>query len=103
MARPNVPPLSAENVEKTSGLPLPKARKVTPAVDSFRPRYAAIVERFGQKKSDAEMPMNEKRKTRTMIKPRPTSGFRGAGVSAYHRSYGTARRAVWRIVSRCLG
>ena len=38
MAKPNVPPFNAAKVEKTSGLPLPNARKVTPAVDSFSPR-----------------------------------------------------------------
>lgn len=65
IAKLNVPLLSAENVEKTSGLPFPNARNVTPAVDSFSPRYAAIVARFGQKKSEADIPMKEKRKART--------------------------------------
>jgi len=49
----------AENVEKTSGLPFPNARKVTPAVVSLNPRYVAIVDKFGQKKSEATIPMKE--------------------------------------------
>jgi hypothetical protein len=53
--------LSALNVEKTSGEPLPNARKVTPAVDSPRPSLSATVARFGQKKSEAVMPIVEKR------------------------------------------
>jgi hypothetical protein len=73
---PNVPPLSAAKVENTSGLPFPNARNVTPAVDSLRPRYEAMVERFGQKKSEAEMPMNENRKARRNNRPSATSGLR---------------------------
>ena len=69
MASPKVPPRSAEKVLKTSGLPLPKARKVTPAVDSLNPRYDAIVDRFGQKKSDAEIPMKENKKTSMRMSP----------------------------------
>ena len=38
MASPKVPSFNAEKVEKTSGLPFPNARNVTPAVDSFSPR-----------------------------------------------------------------
>ena len=52
----------AEKVEKTSGEPFPNARKVTPATSSSRPRMVEIVARFGQKKSDAPIPMVEKRK-----------------------------------------
>lgn len=37
-ARPMVPLLTAEYVEKTSGEPLPNAKKVTPAVDSDSPK-----------------------------------------------------------------
>jgi len=94
IARPKVPPFNAEKVEKTSGLPFPKARNVTPAVDSVRPRYAAIVDRFGQKKSEAEIPMKEKRKMRMNMYPRATSGLRCAGVSVNHVWEATAKRGV---------
>jgi hypothetical protein len=47
----------AANVEKTSGLPFPKARKVTPAMLSLMPNIDAIVLRLMQKKSDAAMPI----------------------------------------------
>jgi hypothetical protein len=49
--------LKAANVEKTSGLPFPKARKVTPAMLSLMPRRLAMVLRLTQKKSLAAMPM----------------------------------------------
>lgn len=51
----------AEKVAKTSGLAFPKARKVTPATSSFSPRNWAIAERFGVKKSEADMPRVENR------------------------------------------
>ena len=47
----------AANVEKTSGLPLPKAKNVTPAMLSLIPRILAIVLRLTQKKSLAAMPI----------------------------------------------
>ena len=76
MASPNVPPFRAENVLNTSGLPFPNARKVTPAVLSFKPRTVAMVDKFGQKKSDAEMPMNEKRNARISRYPAVMNGLR---------------------------
>lgn len=51
----------AEKVAKTSGLAFPKARRVTPATSSFRPRNCAIAARFGVKKSEADIPRVEKR------------------------------------------
>ena len=62
IAKLNVPWFMAEKVEKTSGLPFPKAKKVTPAVVSLSPKYVAIVDKFGQKKSEATIPMNENKK-----------------------------------------
>jgi hypothetical protein len=56
--------LIAANVENTSGLPLPKARKVTPAMLSLIPRMLAIVERLIQKKSEAAIPI--------VVKSRPS-------------------------------
>lgn len=47
----------AANVEKTSGLPFPKARNVTPAMLSLIPRMLAMVLRFIQKKSLAAIPI----------------------------------------------
>ena len=64
----------AENVEKTSGLPFPKARNVTPATFSSRPSSCAMVARFGQKKSEAEMPRVENRKISQIISPAKTKG-----------------------------
>ena len=52
-----LPVLIAANVEKTSGLPFPRARKVTPARLSLVPRMLAIVLRLTQKKSLAAIPM----------------------------------------------
>jgi hypothetical protein len=51
--------LIAANVEKTSGLPFPNARKVTPAMLSLIPRIDAIVLRLGQKNSEAAIPIVE--------------------------------------------
>ncbi len=86
MASPNVPPFRAEKVEKTSGLPFPKARKVTPAVLSLNPNCVATVDRLGQKKSDAEMPMKENRKVKTRSKKTMKNGLSAAGVESYHSS-----------------
>lgn len=47
----------AAKVEKTSGLPLPKARKVTPAMLSLIPKMLEIVLRLMQKKSLAAIPI----------------------------------------------
>jgi hypothetical protein len=49
--------LMAANVENTSGLPLPKAKNVTPAILSLIPKRLAIVLRLTQKKSLAAIPM----------------------------------------------
>lgn len=49
--------LMAAKVEKTSGLPFPKARNVTPARLSLIPRMLAIVLKLMQRKSDAAIPM----------------------------------------------
>lgn len=53
--------LIAANVEKTSGLPLPKARNVTPAMLSLMPSRLAMVLRLTQKKSLAAIPIVLKR------------------------------------------
>lgn len=63
----------AAKVEKTSGEPLPKARKVTPVKLSLMRRMVAIVLRLMQRKSEAAMPMIVKRRQaqrmmRVMIK-----------------------------------
>ena len=47
----------AAKVEKTSGLPLPKAKNVTPVSDSLMPSSVAIVLKFIHRKSDAAMPI----------------------------------------------
>lgn len=52
----------ADSVEKRSGEPLPKARKVTPAKFSSRPRSWAMEARLGVKKSEALIPRVENRK-----------------------------------------
>ena len=46
----------ASKVEKTSGLPLPKANSVTPAKLSLILKNFDIVSRFGHRKSDAVIP-----------------------------------------------
>lgn len=74
-ASPNVPLLIAENVLNTSGLPLPKAKKVTPAVLSLNPKYAATVDKLGQKKSEADIPIKEKRKARMKRRNRMNMGL----------------------------
>lgn len=65
----------AENVEKTSGLPFPKARNVTPATFSSNPRSCAIVARFGVKKSEALIPRVEKRKISQTMRAVKTKGL----------------------------
>jgi hypothetical protein len=65
----------AEKVEKTSGEPLPNARKVTPATFSLRPRSWAIVAKFGVKKSDALIPSVEKRKNNQIRSPMNINGL----------------------------
>ena len=59
----------AAKVEKTSGLPFPKARNVTPAMLSLIPRMLAMVLRFIQKKSLAAIPivLNNKESQSTRI------------------------------------
>ena len=49
--------LIAAKVEKTSGLPFPKARNVTPVKLSLNPRTLAKVLRFMHRKSLAAIPM----------------------------------------------
>ena len=58
----------AAKVEKTSGLPFPKARNVTPAILSLIPKMLAIVLRFMQKKSLAAMPIVLKSRPSHVIK-----------------------------------
>jgi hypothetical protein len=82
-ASPNVPPFNAANVEKTSGLPFPNARKVTPAVDSLSPSTDAIVARFGQKKSDAQIPIKEKRKPRMRTIAKAIKGLEVGDAEKY--------------------
>jgi hypothetical protein len=52
--------LIAAKVENTSGLPLPNARNVTPAMLWLIPSIEAMVLRLGQKKSEAAMPIEVK-------------------------------------------
>jgi hypothetical protein len=65
----------AEKVEKTSGLPFPNARNVTPAVVSLNPKYVAIVDKFGQKKSEATIPMKENKKDSSKRYPKAMNGL----------------------------
>jgi hypothetical protein len=69
MARPPDPARIALKVEKTSGLPFPNARNVTPATFSSNPSNCAMDARFGVKKSDALMPRVEKRKRSQTRRP----------------------------------
>jgi hypothetical protein len=64
----------AENVAKTSGLPFPNARKVTPATFSSKFSSCAMVAKFGQKKSEALIPRVENKKTSQKSKPMNTNG-----------------------------
>jgi hypothetical protein len=72
---PLLAPMAA-NVEKTSGLPLPKATKVTPATFSLRPNIAEMDSRFSQKKSLAAMPMVEKSRPSHDIRIVNATGFK---------------------------
>lgn len=65
----------AENVEKTSGLPFPNARNVTPVTFSSKPSNCAIVAKFGVKKSEALIPRVENRKTSQTMRPMKASGL----------------------------
>src|SRR6266403_1880322 len=49
----------AANVAKTSGLPFPNARKVTPATFSSRLRSCEIVAKLGQKKTERGRPLGK--------------------------------------------
>ena len=64
----------AANVEKTSGLPFPKAKKVTPAMLSLIPKILAIVLRFMQKKSLAAIPIVLKRRPSHTVKRTKAKG-----------------------------
>jgi hypothetical protein len=65
--------LIAANVENTSGLPLPKAKNVTPARLSLRPNNCDIVLRLMQKKSLAAMPIVLKsRHSQSIMMPKAT-------------------------------
>ena len=57
IARLPEPTLIAANVENKSGDPFPRARNVTPAIDSDIRNVCDNVARLGQKKSLAAMPM----------------------------------------------
>jgi hypothetical protein len=74
----------AENVEKTSGLPFPKAKNVTPAVVSLNPRYVAIVDKFGQKKSEATIPINENKNDSNKRYAKAINGFEWSEEVLYH-------------------
>jgi hypothetical protein len=54
--------LIAAKVENTSGLPFPKARKVTPVKLSLMPSMLAIVLKFMHRKSEAAIPIVLKRR-----------------------------------------
>lgn len=70
----------AEKVLNTSGDAFPKARNVTPATFSSRPRKVAIVARFGVKKSDADMPRVLNRKSSQSNNAAKISGRSDAGA-----------------------
>lgn len=65
----------AAKVEKTSGLPFPKASKVTPARLSLMPNMRAMVLRLTQKKSLAAMPMVLKRRASHRVIRAKATGF----------------------------
>jgi hypothetical protein len=77
MAKLPLPAFIAEKVEKTSGLPFPNARKVTPATLWSKPRKFDMLARFGQKKSDADMPRVENRKVSHTRRPMKTNDLDG--------------------------
>ena len=70
----------AANVEKTSGLPFPKARKVTPVRLSLKPRKLANVLRSIHRKSLAAMPMVLKSSDNQRIRITSATGFAFARV-----------------------
>jgi hypothetical protein len=65
----------AANVEKTSGLPFPNAKNVTPAMLSLMPSELAIVLRLMQKKSLAAMPIVLNRRASHKTKMTKATGF----------------------------
>jgi hypothetical protein len=65
----------AANVEKTSGLPFPKAKNVTPVKLSLMPRRFAIVLRLMQRKSEAAMPIVLKRRLTQITRMRKAKGW----------------------------
>jgi hypothetical protein len=67
--------LIAAKVEKTSGLPFPKAKNVVPAIASLIPNVLAIVLRFTQKKSAAAMPIVENRRPSHKVRIVNAIGF----------------------------
>ena len=70
----------AANVEKTSGLPLPNARNVTPVKLSLNPNMLASVLRSIHKKSLAAIPIVLNRSDIHSIKMVNASGFASARV-----------------------
>jgi hypothetical protein len=75
MAKPPLCVFIAANVEKTSGLPFPKARKVTPAILSLIPQMLAIVLRLTEKKSLAAMPIVVNKSPSQRVKIIKATGF----------------------------
>lgn len=70
----------AANVEKTSGLPLPNARKVTPVRLSLSPRMLASVLKSIHKKSLAAIPIVLNRSDSQSMRIVKASGFASARV-----------------------
>jgi hypothetical protein len=70
----------AANVENTSGLPLPNARKVTPVRLSLNPRILASVLRSIHRKSLAAIPMVLKSNDSQRIKIVNATAFASASV-----------------------
>jgi hypothetical protein len=71
---PLLEPMAAK-VLKTSGEPLPKARKVTPARLWLRPRMVAMVLRLTLKKSLAAIPIVLNRRQSQTIRTTKATGF----------------------------
>lgn len=67
--------LMAAKVEKTSGLPFPNARKVTPAMLSLKPRMPEMVLRLMQKNSLAATPIVVNRVAAHKMMMRNATGF----------------------------
>jgi hypothetical protein len=72
--------LMAANVEKTSGLPFPNARKVTPVRLSLKPRRLASVLKSMHRKSLAAMPMVLKSSDSQRMRMINANGFAFARV-----------------------